>query len=311
MAEASNLLSQGNTNNEEIKSTSIFSQTYKEIHHQLMNTESERAQSLAFPRPDRRLFRPEEVAERMRKKAFIQWINFILRTSEYKIEKLEIDLQDGKIIILLLEALYETILVPERSHLDLKQGSPNYSQERLANIKTALSFVHDRLGIDIAVTPQDINHGNVQQMLALLWALIQRVELTERGMNEESLLRWIQSRVTSPHAQINSFADCLREPQFLAAFINSFTEGSAVVFAVPSSQPTLKEMMQIAEQRLGIPVALDAHLLEMNPQTVDIPAVVTYFSFFLHLDKARLLLLSYIRGSNFWRENPNEMFTQR
>jgi len=103
----------------------------------------------------------------------------------------------------------------------------------------------------------------------------------------------------------------LREPQFLAAFINSFTEGSAVVFAVPSSQPTLKEMMQIAEQRLGIPVALDAHLLEMNPQTVDIPAVVTYFSFFLHLDKARLLLLSYIRGSNFWRENPNEMFTQR
>jgi hypothetical protein len=89
-------------------------------------------------------------------------------------------------------------------------------------------------------------------MLALLWALIQRVELTERGMNEESLLRWIQSRVTSPHAQINSFADCLREPQFLAAFINSFTEGSAVVFAVPSSQPTLKEMMQIAEQRLGI-----------------------------------------------------------
>jgi hypothetical protein len=42
------------------------------------------------------------------------------KTEQIKIEKLEIDLQDGKVLIQLLETLYQTTLVSSRSKLDLK-----------------------------------------------------------------------------------------------------------------------------------------------------------------------------------------------
>ncbi|XP_008294507.1 calmin [Stegastes partitus] len=259
--------------------------------------------------------------EMVQKRTFTRWINLHLEKCDPPIEIQDLfqDIQDGRILMALLEEL---------SGCKLLHGFKKSSHRifRLNNIAKVLSFLEERNVKLVSIDAADVADGNSSIILGLIWNIIlffQIKELTgnirsqfpsssslssiptssdsdlsycstpsderqsastamrEHGKAIKKLLQWVQKRTRKYGVAVQDFG-------------KSWTSGLAFLAVIKSIDPSLVDMrrallrsarenledaFRIAHYSLGIPRLLEPEDVSIN--TPDEQSIMTYVSQFL------------------------------
>ena len=222
----------------------------------------------------------------VQKKTFTKWCNSFLSKFGMEIDNLFKDLEDGKRLIKLLEAISGE-----------KLGKPNQGRmkvHKIENVNRALAFIQSKIKIE-SIGAEDIVGGNPTLILGLIWTVILRFQIQdieievedeskEKRSAKEALLLWCQ-RKTAGYAGVK-----------ITDFSNSWRNGLAFNALIHSQRPDLFDFNQLnpdqhiynlnhafeeAQRNLGISKLLDAEDIAVDKP--DEKSILTYVSSYYHV----------------------------
>lgn len=117
---------------------------------------------------------------------FRRWANDEVKQRGMKIDDLKTDLQDGLVLINLLEVLSGKSIGRYNKH-------PRVINQKFENIQIALNFITDQKIKMVNIGAEDIYSGNMRIILGLIWTLILFFEINRDG--NDDLLKWVQSKI--------------------------------------------------------------------------------------------------------------------
>ncbi|KXN69073.1 hypothetical protein CONCODRAFT_71767 [Conidiobolus coronatus NRRL 28638] len=118
--------------------------------------------------------------EDAQKRTFTKWINVQLSQTNLKLDRIEDDLRDGKLLLKLLG-----ILTGERALEPEKKSSRIHM---IANVNKCLDVLELKIGEPLHnIGSADIVDGNLKLTLALIWVLILRLRIQKTINAEESI----------------------------------------------------------------------------------------------------------------------------
>nr|KAF6386342.1 calmin [Myotis myotis] len=261
----------------------------------------------------------QEERENVQKRTFTRWINLHLEKCDppLEVKDLFIDIQDGRILMALLEVLSGRNLLHEYK-------SSSHRIFRLNNIAKALKFLEDSNVKLVSIDAAEIADGNPSLVLGLIWNIIlffQIKELTGNlsrnsppsslspgsgGTDSDSsfpptptaersaalsvkdqrkairtLLAWVQRKTRKYGVAVQDFAGSWRSGLAFLAVIKAIDPSLVdMKAALEDSMPeNLEKAFRIAHDALHIP-----RLLEPEDIMVDTPdeqSIVTYVAQFL------------------------------
>ncbi|EHB04097.1 Calmin [Heterocephalus glaber] len=257
--------------------------------------------------------------ENVQKRTFTRWINLHLEKCDPPLEvtDLFVDIQDGKILMALLEVLSGRNLLHEYK-------SSSHRIFRLNNIAKALSFLEDSNVKLVSIDAAEIADGNPSLVLGLIWNIIlffQIKELTGNlsrsspssslspgsgGTDSDSsypptptternaaiavkdqrkaiktLLAWVQRKTRKYGVAVQDFAGSWRSGLAFLAVVKAIDPSLVDMKQALEESPreNLEKAFRIAHEALHIP-----RLLEPEDIMVDVPdeqSLVTYVAQFL------------------------------
>ncbi|XP_063998359.1 calmin isoform X2 [Pogoniulus pusillus] len=257
--------------------------------------------------------------ENVQKKTFTRWINLHLGKCKppLKVKDLFIDIQDGKILMALLEVLSGQKLMHEYK-------SSTHRIFRLNNIAKALKFLEDSNVKLVSIDAAEIADGNSSLVLGLIWNIIlffQIKELTgnlnrnssssslssgpsgpesdtshpstpsvERNMSItvkdqrkaiRALLIWVQRKTRKYGVAVQDFASSWRSGLAFLAVIKAIdcTLVDMKQALEKSARENLEDAFSIAQNKLGVPRLLEPE--DIMVESPDEQSIVTYVAQFL------------------------------
>ncbi|KAM4662706.1 calmin isoform 2-T2 [Discoglossus pictus] len=257
--------------------------------------------------------------ETVQKRTFTRWVNLHLEKCNppLEVKDLFVDIQDGKVLMALLEVLTGQSLLQE-----YKQSAHRIF--RLNNIAKALKFLEDSNVKLVSIDAAEIADGNPSLVLGLIWNIILFLQIkeltgnlnrmssssslssmpsgtesdtsnpstpsTEKSMSVsikdqrkaiKALLNWVQQRTRKYGVAVQDFAGSWRSGLAFLAIIKVI-DSSLVDIKRALERPSrenLEEAFTVAEKSLSIP-----RLLEPEDVMVDSPdeqSIMTYVTQFL------------------------------
>ncbi|OAF72062.1 Alpha-actinin-like protein 1 [Intoshia linei] len=269
-----------NVNQEKIdKEDDSFNQTYKNLSSV---REIPQNVSIIFERSRIKALAGER--EKVQKKTFTKWINLHLNRIGYRMIDLYVDIQDGRLLLKLLEVLSGDKLP--------KPTKGNMRIHCLENVDKCLSFlIYKRVHLE-NIGAIDIVDGNNTITLGLIWTIILRFQIQEIKIEMESsetknakdaLLLWCQIK-TAPYknVNVNNFTSSWRNGLAFSALIhrhrpdlidyNNLNKERAV--------ENLNLAFDIADKKLGL-----VRLLDAEDVAIDVPddkSILTYIVTLYH-----------------------------
>ncbi|XP_057284375.1 calmin [Pezoporus wallicus] len=257
--------------------------------------------------------------ENVQKRTFTRWINLHLGKCKppLKVKDLFVDVQDGKILMALLEVLSGQKLMHEYK-------SSSHRIFRLNNIAKALKFLEDSNVKLVSIDAAEIADGNSSLVLGLIWNIIlffQIKELTgnlNRNSSSSSLSSGPSgpesdtSHPSTPSVERNMFITVKDQRKAIRAlliwvqrktrkygvavqdFTSSWRSGLAFLAVIKAIDCTLVDMKQaleksarenledafiIAQNKLGVPRLLEPE--DIMVESPDEQSIVTYVAQFL------------------------------
>ncbi|KAM6273813.1 calmin isoform 2-T2 [Porphyrio hochstetteri] len=257
--------------------------------------------------------------ENVQKRTFTRWINLHLGKCKppLKVKDLFIDIQDGKILMALLEVLSGQKLMHEYK-------SSTHRIFRLNNIAKALKFLEDSNVKLVSIDAAEIADGNSSLVLGLIWNIIlffQIKELTgnlnrnssssslssgpsgpESDMSHPStpsvernisvtvkdqrkairaLLFWVQRKTRKYGVAVQDFASSWRSGLAFLAIIKAIDSSLVDVKRAleKSARENLEDAFSIAQNKLGVPRLLEPE--DIMVESPDEQSIVTYVAQFL------------------------------
>ncbi|XP_053553476.1 calmin [Bombina bombina] len=257
--------------------------------------------------------------ENVQKRTFTRWVNLHLEKCNppLEVKDLFVDIQDGKVLMALIEVLTGQNLLHEYK-------SSTHRIFRLNNIAKALKFLEDSNVKLVSIDAAEIADGNPSLVLGLIWNIIlflQIKELTgnlnrmssssslssmpsgtesdtsnpstpsvEKSMSVsikdqrkaiKALLNWVQQRTRKYGVAVQDFAGSWRSGLAFLAVIKAIDSNLVDIrnALTRSSRENLEDAFTIAQKSLGIP-----RLLEPEDLMVDSPdeqSIMTYVTQFL------------------------------
>ncbi|XP_068960351.1 calmin isoform X2 [Petaurus breviceps papuanus] len=257
--------------------------------------------------------------ENVQKRTFTRWINLHLEKCKppLEVKDLFIDIQDGKILMALLEVLSGQSLLHEYK-------SSSHRIFRLNNIAKALKFLEDSNVKLVSIDAAEIADGNSSLVLGLIWNIIlffqikeltgnlnrnssssslssgtpgpdsdSSLPMTPKGENSvalsvkdqrkaiRTLLNWVQRRTRKYGVAVQDFAGSWRSGLAFLAIIKAIDPSLVDIKQAleNSARENLEKAFSIAHDKLHIP-----RLLEPEDIMVDSPdeqSIVTYVAQFL------------------------------
>ncbi|XP_059816911.1 calmin-like isoform X1 [Hypanus sabinus] len=256
---------------------------------------------------------------RTQKRTFTRWINFHLERCKPPLEVRDLfrDMQDGKVLMALLEVLSGHKLMHQYKH-------SRHRIFRLNNIARALKFLEDGYVKLVSIDAPEIADGNPSMILGLIWNIILRFQIkeaaghlkifsmtnslsslhngSESDLTEQpaslqeavplapykdqrkvikALLKWVQRATAKYGVAVQDFGSSWRSGIAFLALIKA-VKPSLVDMAKAMERPSrvnLEDAFKIAEDSLEIPPLLE-------PEDVDVErpeeqSIATYVSQFL------------------------------
>ncbi|KAM8807965.1 calmin [Eudromia elegans] len=257
--------------------------------------------------------------ENVQKRTFTRWINLHLGkcTPPLKVRDLFIDIQDGKILMALLEVLSGQKLMHEYK-------SSTHRIFRLNNIAKALKFLEDSNVKLVSIDAAEIADGNSSLVLGLIWNIIlffQIKELTgnlnrnssssslssgpsgpesdtsqtstpnvERSMSVtvkdqrkaiRALLTWVQRKTRKYGVAVQDFASSWRSGLAFLAVIKAIDSTLVDMKHAleKSARENLEDAFSTAQNKLGVPRLLEPE--DIMVESPDEQSIVTYVAQFL------------------------------
>ncbi|XP_069714859.1 calmin [Phaenicophaeus curvirostris] len=257
--------------------------------------------------------------ENVQKRTFTRWINLHLGKHKppLKVKDLFIDIQDGKILMALLEVLSGQKLMHEYK-------SSTHRIFRLNNIAKALKFLEDSNVKLVSIDAAEIADGNSSLVLGLIWNIIlffQIKELTgnlnrnssssslssgpsgpesdtshpstpsvERNMSVtvkdqrkaiRALLIWVQRKTRKYGVAVQDFASSWRSGLAFLAVIKAIDSTLVDMKQAleKSARENLEDAFSIAQNKLGVPRLLEPE--DIMVESPDEQSIVTYVAQFL------------------------------
>ncbi|XP_072486424.1 calmin isoform X2 [Notamacropus eugenii] len=257
--------------------------------------------------------------ENVQKRTFTRWINLHLEKCKppLEVKDLFVDIQDGKILMALLEVLSGQSLLHEYK-------SSSHRIFRLNNIAKALKFLEDSNVKLVSIDAAEIADGNSSLVLGLIWNIIlffqikeltgnlnrnssssslssgtpgpdsdSSLPMTPKGENSvalsvkdqrkaiRTLLNWVQRRTRKYGVAVQDFAGSWRSGVAFLAIIKAIDPNLVDIKQAleDSARENLEKAFSIAHDKLHIP-----RLLEPEDIMVDSPdeqSIVTYVAQFL------------------------------
>ncbi|XP_021259287.1 calmin isoform X3 [Numida meleagris] len=257
--------------------------------------------------------------ENVQKRTFTRWINLHLGKCKppLKVRDLFMDIQDGKILMALLEVLSGQKLMHEYK-------SSTHRIFRLNNIAKALKFLEDSNVKLVSIDAAEIADGNSSLVLGLIWNIIlffQIKELTgnlnrnssssslssgpsgpesdtsypstpnvERSMSVtvkdqrkaiRALLFWVQRKTRKYGVAVQDFASSWRSGLAFLAIIKAIDSTLVDMKHAleKSARENLEDAFSIAQNKLGVPRLLEPE--DIMVESPDEQSIVTYVAQFL------------------------------
>ncbi|XP_065606755.1 calmin [Cyrtonyx montezumae] len=257
--------------------------------------------------------------ENVQKRTFTRWINLHLGKCKppLKVRDLFMDIQDGKILMALLEVLSGQKLMHEYK-------SSTHRIFRLNNIAKALKFLEDSNVKLVSIDAAEIADGNSSLVLGLIWNIIlffQIKELTgnlnrnssssslssgpsgpesdtsypstpniERSMSVtvkdqrkaiRALLFWVQRKTRKYGVAVQDFASSWRSGLAFLAVIKAIDSTLVDMKRAleKSARENLEDAFSIAQNKLGVPRLLEPE--DIMVESPDEQSIVTYVAQFL------------------------------
>ncbi|XP_072285162.1 calmin isoform X2 [Pyxicephalus adspersus] len=257
--------------------------------------------------------------ENVQKRTFTRWVNLHLEKCipPLEVKDLFLDIQDGKILMALLEVLTGHSLLHEYK-------SSTHRIFRLNNIAKALKFLEDSNVKLVSIDAAEIADGNPSLVLGLIWNIILFLQIkeltgnlnrmsssssltslpsgtesdashpstpsTEKSLSVsikdqrkaiKALLSWVQQRTRKYGVAVQDFAGSWRSGLAFLAVIKAIDSGLVDIKKALERSPreNLEDAFTIAQRSLNIP-----RLLEPEDVMVDSPdehSIMTYVTQFL------------------------------
>ncbi|CAM5123018.1 unnamed protein product [Eretmochelys imbricata] len=257
--------------------------------------------------------------ENVQKRTFTRWINLHLEKCNppLEVKDLFVDIQDGKILMALLEVLSGQNLLHEYK-------SSTHRIFRLNNIAKALKFLEDSNVKLVSIDAAEIADGNSSLVLGLIWNIIlffQIKELTgnlnrnssssslssgpsgadsdtshpstpniERSMSVSvkdqrkairALLTWVQRKTRKYGVAVQDFASSWRSGLAFLAIIKAINSNLVDMKRAleKSARENLEDAFSIAQDKLGVPRLLEPE--DIMVESPDEQSIMTYVAQFL------------------------------
>ncbi|XP_075470555.1 calmin isoform X2 [Ascaphus truei] len=257
--------------------------------------------------------------ENVQKRTFTRWINLHLEkcNPSLEVKDLFVDIQDGKILMALLEVLTGQSLLHEHK-------SSSHRIFRLNNIAKALKFLEDSNVKLVSIDAAEIADGNPSLVLGLIWNIILFLKIKELTGNlnrmssssslhslpsgtesdtshpstasaEKSmsvsikdqrkaikaLLHWVQRRTRKYGVAVQNFASSWTSGLAFLAVIKSIDAGLVDMKQAleRSARENLEDAFSIAHKHLGIPTLLEPE--DVMVESPDEQSIMTYVTQFL------------------------------
>ncbi|XP_060094799.1 filamin-B-like [Heteronotia binoei] len=218
---------------------------------------------------------------------FTRWCNEHLCCVNKCISNLQYDLNDGLLLIALLEVLSQKQMYRKYHR------RPTFPQMQLENVSVALEFL-DKENIKlVTIDSKAIVDGNLKLILGLVWTLILHysVSMPMRGDDnakkqtpKQRLLGWIQNKI--PCFPITNFKQNWQDGKALGALVDGCAPGLCPDWEAWDPKKCIdnaRKAMQQADDWLGVPQVITPE--EIIHPYADEYSVMTYLSLFL---KAKL-----------------------
>ncbi|XP_022095230.1 filamin-A-like [Acanthaster planci] len=222
----------------------------------------------------------------IQEKTFMNWCNEQLKPTGKKVENLQTDLEDGLILI----ALMDQMMASRGGALYKRQSryskNPKMRAQKLENITHALQMM-EREGIKLVnIGTEDIIGGNVKLILGLLWRLIQKYQISTGSSKQtkvpskKSMLDWMDAVL--PDRRITNFNKDWNDGTALSALINYCDPTLLTDFKSldpANARDNCFRAMHLAKDKFEIPMILSPDDM-CNPHMDELSGM-TYLSYFL------------------------------
>jgi filamin len=244
----------------------------------------------------------------VQKKTFTRWSNSFLRYKAQKINDLETDLEDGVLLIVLLEILSD-------KSLGRYNKTPKMKPQKLENISSALKFIAAQ-GIKlVGIGPEDIHDHNLKLILGLIWTLILRFQIQRGGPDANAkaeLLEWVRKQVKPYGLVPKNFNFDWTDGKVLSALTDSLQPGVLPYDSISGNAlDDTDRAMDVAEKEFAITKLMDASDMVEMPDEL---AVMTYVSLFRdwasNLERLRAAELEAERLRKMKMADPSQCYAE-
>ncbi|XP_066281028.1 spectrin beta chain, non-erythrocytic 5-like isoform X2 [Branchiostoma lanceolatum] len=221
----------------------------------------------------------------IQQKTFTKWINSFLEKNSVAVGELFKDLQDGVLLLQLLEIISNERL-PRASRGRLRV-------HKIENVNKALKFLKDKRVKLESIGAEDIVDGNPRLTLGLIWTIILRfqiqdIKLEEEESNEkrsakEALLIWCQRKTAGYRScKVDNFTTSWKNGLAFNALIHAHRPDIINYDRLNPSEHihNLNNAFSVAQERLGISRLLDAE--DVDIAKPDEKSIMTYVAAYYH-----------------------------
>eukprot|EP01120_Amphizonella_sp_Union-15-10_P006469 TRINITY_DN2082_c0_g1_i1.p1 TRINITY_DN2082_c0_g1~~TRINITY_DN2082_c0_g1_i1.p1 ORF type:complete len:766 (-),score=229.90 TRINITY_DN2082_c0_g1_i1:80-2335(-) len=218
----------------------------------------------------------------IQKRTFTRWCNTFLLERGLKIGDLQNDLEDGVLLINLLE------LISAKQVVQKYNNQPKMRVQKLENNTYALNFIKAEGLKLVGIGPEDITDKKLKLILGLIWTLILRYHIQKGGVSpnaKNDLLKWVQSKI--PHKNVVDFTSSWRDGTALCELVEVLKPGTIPNVSKLSPSNKLNNAtlgIDKAESDMEIPKILEPE--DMISDESDELSIMTYISYFRDYDNA-------------------------
>eukprot|EP01132_Coremiostelium_polycephalum_P007890 gene7890-9709_t len=209
----------------------------------------------------------------VQKKTFTGWANNYLKERILKIGDLGSDLEDGVLLINLLEII-------SSKKLPKYNAKPKIRMQKIENNNFALAFIKSEGLKLVSIGAEDIVDCQLKLILGLIWTLILRyqIQMSEGDSPKAALLEWVRKQVAPYNVKVNNFTDSWTDGKVLSALTDSLKPGVIDMNKLSNDAFTdVDHAMDVALAEYEIPKIMDPSDMVNLPDEL---SVITYVSYF-------------------------------
>jgi len=214
-------------------------------------------------------------------KTFTRWCNSHLKERQIKIEDLFADVNDGTVLLNLLEIIGKETVLSTCGRKFYPSAKCKMDIHKLENCNLIIDYLKKRELKLVNIGSSDIKDGNVRLVLGLIWTIILRFAISEDG--KEGLLLWCRKNTQGyEKVDVQNFNRSWQDGLAFCALIHKFRPdliNFQECLECGDDMTNLNRAFEVAKTHLDIDALLDAEDIAGSAKP-DEKSIIAYLSLY-------------------------------